>query len=602
MRGALRIALVLVSVLGALGFILFCYFPLLEAGGSSHLSALKLVPHPLKFVIFDHSTYLAIARNAESGFSIFTEPYTGTGTSIYPSGYYWMVGEIARLPGFDVVSAWNVLGMGTAAGLVAMAGAWAAWLAPGTRAYLLAPLPLLTGTLAWWANESWLGLFHQSSVVLWAPYAILAMGTAEGFAMLVMGLCLLAVAGVLTSGGRRRLIRAAVAGALLGLVFHTHAYVAIYSAATVMVVFLVEDHLRHPSRRRLLSEAAFLLLLLALLRVVRGHVEPTTKIGLFLAGVAVLLLVRRSWVARMGVAALTMVLTAAIVAAPYLLRLLQQAGDENSFFAQRQAQNDNRDLTLPLPSILWHELPVLVLAVVTAVGLWRSRREIARADPWLAVLIAVAVVTPLLTYNHVWGVDQEPYRFLPYGMLLIAVLGFPWLWLALSRPRQLRWAPEALAALLLLATAPTSIAYLHAVAEAGTLPDDRNVRVADEWIAETTGSELTLLDGCFNPEFTRIHGGPHVLRFHSGLAVPANQPQVNLVLNLRAQGKIATPAQLRAAGVRWFATNTNCNGIPRAEIGQALGRPRATFLMPAPELYGNPPGTRYEVYAVPAPR
>ena len=136
---------------------------------------------------------------------------------------------------------WNLLGMLVVAGLVAMCGTWALWAARGTRAYALAAVPLVVGTLAWWAEDgAWLGLYQQMSVVLWAPWSILAMGTAEGASLMLLGFALLATAALLASDGRRRLLLAATAGALAGSLFHLHAYVAIFGVM-VIVAALVAD-------------------------------------------------------------------------------------------------------------------------------------------------------------------------------------------------------------------------------------------------------------------------------------------------------------------------------------------------------------------------
>ncbi|MGE0026116.1 MAG: hypothetical protein AB7O78_07560 [Thermoleophilia bacterium] len=594
-----RAGVVAVACLGAAGVALLFFFPLLQAVGP-RLSALKAVPTPVEFVIFDHSTYLAIARNAQSGVSVFTEPFTGTGSSIYPPGYYWAIGELARLPGLDVVAVWNLAGILTVLGLVAMCGAWARFLVRDMRVWLLAPVPLLVGTLAWWVHGEWLGLYRNNSVVLWAPSAIVAMGTAEGFGMLLMGLVLLLLTvATVTAVRRRRLLAAGLAGVLLGLLFHVHAYVAIYTTAMVVGLLLAEDHLRRPRRRRLLTGCGVLLATLVVLRLAGGAVAPTTKIGLLIVVAAALLVERREWRTRLGTAALALVVPALLMAAPYLLRLASEAADDNSFFNQRQAQNEGRDLTLPVTSVLWHELPVLVLAAVAIAGVWRLRRDLDRAVPWLALLIAAVVVTPLLTWNHLWGVDQEPYRFLPYGVFLITVAGVPWLWVAFRRLDR-RWiGAEALAAALLLATIPTTAVWARGMDRAGSLPDDPNVRLADQRLAEITGGQLTLLDGCFNPELTRLHGGPNVVRYHPGLAFPANLEAVNAVLAKRVTADIGTARELRAANIRWYATHTACNGTPIAEARRVLGPPVATFPMPEPELYGNPPGTRYQVYRVP---
>ena len=86
------------------------------------------------YYLRDQFAYLAIARNASVGTSAFVEPFTATGSSIYPSAYYWTLGELARAADTTVFSAWNLVGMAVTLALLAMATGWALWCRPGTRA------------------------------------------------------------------------------------------------------------------------------------------------------------------------------------------------------------------------------------------------------------------------------------------------------------------------------------------------------------------------------------------------------------------------------------------------------------------------------------
>ena len=592
----------LATAVGAAAVVALAWFPLLGVGSrSADLSAIKAVPGPVGFVVFDHLTYMSIARNVEDGASAFVEPLTGTGSSIYPSGYYWTVGQIARLLDTDVPTVWNALGIVAIVGLVAMCAAWALWTARGTRAYVLAAAPLLVGTLAWWVTGGeWLGLYHHSAVVLWAPWAILAMGTGEGVALLLLGLALLATAAMVASGdGRRRLALALTAGVLLGLLFHIHAYVAIFAALVVLATLVATDLLERPSPRWAVCGLGCLVVLLALMRAGLVDVEPTTKIAIVVVLVAGLLLLKPGWAARMWRPALGLGLAAVAVAAPVLARLLSEAGDEGSFFYARQQQNERRDLTLPVSSVIVHELPVLVLGIAAAIGLWRLGRGDPRRSAWLGALLALLVVTPLLTYNHLWSVDQEPYRFLPYGALFVCVLGVPWLWLALSRGDRPARASAAVAALLLLATVPTTVAYTRAVDAAGIYASAApEVTSAYARIAETTGGGLTLLDACFSPELTRVLGGPNDVAYSAGIAYPDHLHELQKIRRAMRHQRLPEAASLARAGVGWFATHTACGGVDRAEIRRRLGGPTVSFGMPEPTRFGNPPGTRYEVYRI----
>jgi len=591
-------AAVLSAAVGAVGVLLLAWFPVLGLGDrETDLSAVRMVPRPVEFATFDHLTYMSIARNVQEGGSAFVEPFTGTGSSIYTSGYYWVIGEAAQALGTDVPTVWNLLGMLVLAGLVAMCGAWALWAARGTRAYALAAVPLVVGTLAWWAEDgAWLGLYQQMSVVLWAPWSILAMGTAEGAALMLLGFALLATAALLASDGRRRLLLAATAGALAGSLFHLHAYVAIFGVVTIVGVLLTADLLEHPAPRWAAGSAAGVLLLLVLMGTDVIGVEATTKIALLIVVVSALLIAKPGWLARMWAPGLAFALPAMLIAAPVFVRLLQAAGDEDSFFYARQRQNEVRDLTLPVSSVIVHELPVLVLGGAAVVGLRRIRPQDPRFTPWLAALIALLVLTPLLTYNNLWGVDQEPYRFLPYGALFICVLGVPWLWIAFTGGDGPARASAGAAALLLAATVPTTVAHTRAVDAGGLVPVAPEVTSAYARIADATGGDLTLLDTCFSPEVTRVFGGPNTVQYHTGLAFPAHVDEINGIRASLRTLVLPAGAYLASAGIGWFATHTNCGGIDRAQIRETLGTPVATFPMIEPVAFGHPAGTRYEVY------
>ena len=384
----------------------------------------------------------------------------------------------------------------------------------------------------------------------------------------------------------------------LGLLFHVHAYVAIFAAMVIVATLLAADLLERPSARWAAVCGAGAVILLVLLGTDVIAVEATTKIALVIVVAAAMLVAKPGWLARMWAPGLVLALPAILIAAPVFLRLLREAEDRNSFFYARQHQNDLRELTLPVSSVIVHELPVWVLGVAAAVGLWRIRRDDPRRTPWLAALLAVLVVTPLLTYNHLWGVDQEPYRFLPYGALFICVLGVPWLWLAVVRGDVPARASAAVAAILIAATVPTTAAYARSVDAAGVLPTPPEVTSAYERIADATGGGLTLLDTCFSPEVTRVFGGPNDVQYHAGVAYPAHVNEINTIRYLLSILILPRRSYLSKAGIGWFATHTNCGGIERTEIRRRFGAPAASFPMPDPTRFGHPPGTRYEVYRV----
>lgn len=580
---------------------MFAWHPLVGHGGHLiDMQAIKSVPSPVEFIIFDHFTYQAIARTVEDGGSAYVEPFTGTGTSIYPSGYYWFVGTVAKLTGVSVVAIWNAFGIVIALGLTGASFLWARWTAPGTRAYVLAAVPLFVGTLGWWAGGDWLGLYNENSVVLWAPYTLLAMGTGEAFSMLVLALVVLGVAGGLTQPGTRAgLLSFAAAGVGLGVLMHTHSYVTIFAAFTVVFMLVTMEAVHSSAWRWLAGWSGVCGVLLGLFGLGVIDLRPTTQLALLAAVPALALVTRPSWTRRMWAGGLALIAPFILIAGPMVVRLAREMTDSDSFFNVRQEQSAVRDLGMPFWDALWFELPVLVLAVAAAAALFRSGLSSERHRAWFAALSALLVSTSLLTFNDLWGVDQEPYRFLPYGAFMLAIVAFPWLWLAVADGTKRSRIVAGTASVLMLATIPTTVAYSRAIDGSKPYAPSGTERAAYGELAKITGNGLTLLDACFWPELTRVVGGPHTIAFHPGLAYPEHVNELVAIKNAMTAGELAPPDQMAAAGIAWFATHTNCGGVPANRIAATLGPPTRTFPMPTPEAFGHPAGTRYELYRMP---
>lgn len=568
--------------------------------GAVSWDAIKSVPPPVEFVVGDHLAYQAIARNAQDGLSVFVEPFTGTGTSIYLSGYYWFVGVLAGLTGLGVSQVWNLLGMLIAAAFVALAAAWARWALPGSRAWALAVVPLLVSTLGWWSDGEWLGLYHDRTVAVWAPHVLIAMGGGEAFSMLVLFGGLLALAAALVAGGRAQLLLAALAGACAGLIFNTHAYVAIFGVFAVLATLIAHEALRARAGRWAAAWCGAVVAVVLLFAAGAPPEQPTTRLGVVVALLAAALLTRPAWIVAMWRTALAIAVPMALLAAPTALRLAGAAADGDSFFHSRQQASVDRDLGVPLDALLGYELPVWVLAAVTIVGLVRTG---ALTDPrrraWLSVVVALAAIAPLLVLNDLWGVDQEPYRFLPYAALGLALTCVPWLWCAITGADMRARVAAAAASALLIATIPTTVAWAHAFATAAPLDPAPAERDAYAQVAEATGGEMTLTDTCFWPELVRVAGGPHVTTYQPGLADPAEPELVAHIRQSVLTGRTLPPLDvLRAAGVRWFVTHDACAGVPPAQVRAELGAPvRSIPLRDAHEL-GLPAGTAYHVYRV----
>ena len=103
----------------------------------------------------DQLSYLSITSNVSAGRAAYTEPIMLDGQSIYPSGYYWLLGIVAKVLGWNPFQAWNIVGFAVLIALMVVAGYWGARLSRNQLGWFLGPLPVVIGTLEWWSSSSW---------------------------------------------------------------------------------------------------------------------------------------------------------------------------------------------------------------------------------------------------------------------------------------------------------------------------------------------------------------------------------------------------------------------------------------------------------------
>lgn len=550
------------------------------------------------YYLADQFAYLSISRNVAGGLGAFVEPFTGTGSSIYPSAYYWLLGRVADLTSMSVFGAWNVIGMAVTLALLAMATAWAVWALPGSRAWVLAPAGLMVGTLESYTNDGrWSGSYGDHAV-LWAPYGSLFSPGAEGFALLLAGLGLMAVAAVLTRpAGRGRLVLAAAAGGSLGLALLSHTYVSMFTAVAMVLTVVAHEAIRRPSRGSLAALGAAMAAVLLLCGAAGGS-GAVARLGLVAATPVVWLVARRDWRRELGVPALVLACAALVVASPLLARIALQVADGDSFFYLRQQWAGTRNLALPPGQVLLQFLPLWMLAAAAVVALARRART-PRETAWLSVLAALLAATALLVFNDSWGFHTEPYRFLPYGTLLVAIVAMPWLWSALAHGPGLVTPARAagvVAALALSLTIPTTLAFARDTDHL-VFAFPRTERDAYGRIAMETGDDLTVLDRCFRPDLVKIGGGGRIVYQNVGLAIPAHFTQVSRILSQVTQGDVPSDRALGIVGVRWFVSTNHCDGVAPAELRRRFGTPQRIPLRDAPAL-GAPADLNFELYRV----
>jgi hypothetical protein len=556
-------------------------------GGSLRLSVKN-------FYVQDQFSVMSIARLAQDGLSVYREPYSATGDSVYPSEYYRLLGETAHLTGTTVMWAWNVVGVLVSVALIALAVFWSVSLAPGTRAWVLAPLPFLVGTLYWWVSGSW--IYLDGGGVLWPGVASLYSPGGETAAVLVAGLALILLLRARGARGRQSIWLAVAAGLATGISLQVHANAAVFCGVAVLLVLLWDYLLGDATARRraVVGSVVIALVVVAAIAPASGVVGRVGVLGL---AIAVGLATDRSWRRRRGLVAVAWAAAAALASLPLSARLAAQTLSGEGYFYTRQESTTAADTSLPLFAVFWMMLPVWALAALVIV---RLVRDGPRATPgWAAFVGGLTCATLLLTTGGYLGAEGlEWHRFLIIGSVLTTMAAGPGLWLILrdARPREVvaGWGVVALLAATLPATIDFSVSQRDAVFS--VVPQDVE---AYDAIHRAAGDRLLLLDQCMLPGPIRVLSGARVVAISPGIAVPPHRDATDAALDAIKAGHLPSRRVLRELGVGGFVTHTVCAGVPPEEMRARFGEPYRRIPLRDAEKLGVPADTSYELYLVP---
>ena len=282
-----------------------------------------------------------------------------------------------------------------------------------------------------------------------------------------------------------------------------------------------------------------------------------------------------------------------ITALPITIAVAQQLSQPNSFFYSRQIATG--DLGLPMSAVVIDFAPTWVLSAVALLFLWREPTS-QRRMWWFSALSGLLGATILLVFNADWGMNQEPYRFLPYGVLLLTATALPVVWEAWSSSRI--WKATVIATIAFaLSTVGTDVAFTQRVTYESIFKIAPATTSDLQAIATHTAGELTAYDTCFNPEVVKLAGGGRVLFYNSGFAIPPNQAAVDGVINAINSSQVPSVPLLQAAGVRWIVTYYGCSSLSISALSQELGTPYG-LSSPADDL---PNQGQYLLFPVPTP-
>lgn len=541
----------------------------------------------------DQFSVMSIARNVQDGLPLYTEPYSATGDSVYPSGYYWLLGKTAHGTGTTVVWSWNVIGFFVSCALLVMAFLVVRRLAPGTRAWLLAPTPFLVGTLYWWQSGSW--FYRSGSAVVWPPASSLYSPGAENPALVLAGLSLMLITWAFGLRRPRAVIAASSSGALLGLTLHLHANIAVFAIVVTILAFVVDYLLSIATRRRQLIVAG-----VAGLVVIAFLTAPESGFALrFGAALIVLLAVLAAdgeWRRRRGVAAGLWAATAAIASLPLALRLASQILSGEGYYYQRQDSVSAAAVDSPIVPVILLLLPIWVLAFV-ALRRLKSKRDPNR-DFWLPMLSGLGAATLLLAFGGFWGArGLEWNRFLIYGSFFLTLWSIPAIWLMLRGGLQRQdQVVGGFTVAILLATLPTTYVFARDQRSGVACYPEQEVAAYKKIGQEDARRHLLLVDRCIFPGIFKVYSGTRVAAFNLGIAPPRDFPATQAALTEIQAGRLPDDAVLSAVGATGFVTHTRCDGVSRKELVGRFGPPMIRVPVSHPESLGHPDGITYEVY------
>lgn len=510
----------------------------------------------------DQLSYARIATNVASGGPWFAEPFTHTGTSYYPSLWYFLIGLFSAATGLSVPSAWTLLGVGTVSltiGVFAVAawklsGRWWATITPALAITAGTSSSLLQGSSF---EGSWqTRLDHHA--VLWGPFATLFTLNAEVAATSFVALGLLAFLLASLPNTTRPLALLVASGLLIGVTANIQTYAFLTGAFLLATWGTVLTLLRARSRNLTVATAVILVVTLASGPLVAEYIGQlaTYACVLLAASPAALHQFPRRY--RL---LLALIVPLALAASPQLIRTAIGLLSGDTFLAYREASTENLGVPL-VKGLAAAGIPLLI---------WFAASIAPRlATHFRAILIALPVAAAILVTNNFWGFDQEPYRFWlqmnTLSLLLLAVTA-PAIFTHWYRHRT--HYPRRLPAAYLVLTMAGSL-YVTGIGDLfgfwdyakrqGTITATPNPG-SDQAILKSLTQDLDGLmatDPCIDPQVLGLLTPTPIAHYNLGLAWPESTEALQRFIAARNDGFLDSTAA-RDAGITTLITYPACD-------------------------------------------
>lgn len=530
----------------------------------------------------DQLGYLAIVTNVAHGYSPKLEPDTISGTNPYPSGYYTIVGLVARVLHLAPVTAWNTVSMLLQIVAFAALGAAIAAITRRPWAALFGPLIALTGCMSWFWARTWMTpINHQGA--LWGPFGVLfpQNGETAGLSMLVTAMSLFALAYARSDVPvRQRRLLTVAACACAGIAANFQTYGFLTGTYILSGIVAATALLRWRSVR---GAVASLLLLVAVCLLGPAVAERGSSLAALVFGLAPMIPGAVVLLRRLGASVLTYPVVFALCAAPMILSTI--AVRDTPFMRYRVESNVGLGVA-SWQTLLTSAPLLLLMAGLLLVGL--RRRDALVAGTGASFL----VTWPLVSLNDLWGANAEPYRFWIDAYLL----GLVALALAVARAASARRGDEqeahaarrgrrrdSIGAGLRILVAASFLFWAASLGDIIGFEKDPNV--AAVWDPGSQESQdIRGAVGTITPSQGRLWGtscvdlrrikvitGAPVAFYHLGMAWPDDKAEVDSLSAHAAAREIDVPS-LRSAQVRWVVTRNGCDAQVPSQLREVRTR------------------------------
>lgn len=508
----------------------------------------------------DQLSYAAIATTVSHGSINPLEPLTETGTSFYPSAWYYVIGIVSWVTGAPVYAVWQVVGLIAVGVGIALLGRLSYQLSGNPLSPLLPGLALVTGTFSVLSVGYWYTSLGYHAVI-WGPFGTLFTLNAESIGVMIVAVVFtwvtVSALQVVRRNSRFPSVVLVVAAGVLGLLANIQTY-SFFTGTSLLVAFgaCVGLFLR-PGRWRLLAVLVGLALVLVFGRLVAEVVGPLPLFGLML-----LAMLPAYWplIQEQLLVAVATVFAFGLAASPQVVRTAFGLVSGDDFLNYRQASTE--DLGIDFGPALLGALPLIALMVTLLVAAF-IRPHTPESKVVTAMVVALAGGALVMSMNDLWGFEQEPYRFwLQYsivGLLSLATV-LPWAWK--RRVEVQRGAARTVvmvsvvAGMLWAASLGDVLAFRDYARSQGVIAaEDDYGQALREVVGEDSG--MVLSSTCLDPQILRLITGAPVAYFNRGLAWPEKREEIDQLLD---PGRVAAsdPAQIAAAGVAFVLTDSAC--------------------------------------------